>query len=55
MFRFCAYTDLYGQNIYVEGAIKMEKYNTAPPAGLPQQDVDDLIFLGQTEAGVSQR
>ena len=33
----------------------MEKYKTAQPAGSPQQDVDDLIFLGQTDAGVSQR
>ena len=33
----------------------MEKYKTAQPAGTPQQDVDDLIFLGQTDAGVSQR
>ena len=33
----------------------MEKYNTAPPDGPPQQDVDDLIFFGQTDAGLSQR
>ena len=33
----------------------MEKYKSAQPAGTPQQDVDDLIFLGQTDAGVSQR
>ena len=33
----------------------MEKYKTAPPADPPRQDVDDLIFVGQTEAGVSQR
>lgn len=33
----------------------MENYKTAPPAEAPRQDVDDLIFLGQTEAGVSQR
>ena len=33
----------------------MEKYKTAQPAGTPQQDVDDLIFLGQTDIGVSQR
>ena len=33
----------------------MEKYNTAIPAGPPPQDVDDLIFFGQTDAGVSQR
>ena len=33
----------------------MEKYKTAAPAGPPQQDVDDLIFFDQTEAGVSQR
>ena len=56
VFRPFAYTDLYGQNIYAEkGAIKMEKYKTAAPAGPPQQDVDDLIFLGQADAGVSQR
>ena len=33
----------------------MEKYKTAQPVGSPQQDVDDLIFFGQAEAGVSQR
>ena len=33
----------------------MEKYKTERPAEAPQQDVDDLIFFGQTEAGVSQR
>ena len=33
----------------------MEKYKTAQSAGTPQQDVDDLIFLGQTNVGVSQR
>ena len=33
----------------------MEKHKTAAPAGPPQQDVDDLIFLGQTDVGVSQR
>ena len=33
----------------------MEKYKTAPSAGTPQQDVDDLIFLGQTDVGISQR
>ena len=33
----------------------MEKYKTMPPADTPRQDVDDLIFLGQTDAGVSQR
>ena len=33
----------------------MEKCKTAPPAGPPPQDVDDLIFSGQTDAGVSQR
>lgn len=33
----------------------MEKYKTAPPSGPPQQDVDDLIFFGQTDAVVSQR
>ena len=33
----------------------MEKNKTAPPDGPRQQDVDDLIFFGQTEAGVSQR
>lgn len=33
----------------------MEKYKTAQPPGTPQQDVDDLIFRGQTDAGVSQR
>ena len=33
----------------------MEKYKTAAPAGPPQQDVDDLIFYGQTGAVVSQR
>lgn len=33
----------------------MEKYKTAQPAGAPQQDVDDLIFFGQTDVGVSQR
>ena len=40
--------------IYVRGAIKMEKYKTATPTA-PQQDVDDLIFSGQTDAVVSQR
>ena len=39
----------------MRGAIKMEKYKPAPPAGDPQQDVDDLIFVGQTDAVVSQR
>ena len=33
----------------------MEKYKTALPAEAPQQDVDDLIFFGQTDAVVSQR
>ena len=33
----------------------MEKYKTSTPAGDPPQDVDDLIFFGQTEAVVSQR
>jgi hypothetical protein len=33
----------------------MEKNKTAPAAGTPQQDVDDLIFFGQTDAQVSQR
>ena len=33
----------------------MEKYKTATPAGPPPQDVDDLIFFGQTDVGVSQR
>ena len=33
----------------------MEKHNTAAPAGTSKQDVDDLIFFGQTDAGVSQR
>ena len=33
----------------------MEKYKTAQPAGTPQQDVDDLIFFGQSDVGVSQR
>ena len=33
----------------------MEKYKTATPAEVPQQDVDDLIFVGQTDTGVSQR
>ena len=33
----------------------MEKNKTAPPAETPRQDVDDLIFFGQTEDGVSQR
>ena len=34
----------------------MEKYKTAQPAGTPQQDVDDLIFLGQTDdVRISQR
>ena len=32
----------------------MEKYKTAQPT-IPQQDVDDLIFFGQTDAVVSQR
>ena len=33
----------------------MENYKTATPAGPQQQDVDDLIFLGQADGGVSQR
>ena len=33
----------------------MEKNKTAPRAGDPQQDVDDLIFFDQTDVGVSQR
>lgn len=33
----------------------MEKYKTAPAAEAPQQDVDDLIFFGQPDVGVSQR
>ena len=33
----------------------MEKYKTALPTEVPQQDVDDLIFFGQTDNGVSQR
>ena len=33
----------------------MEKQKTAQPAESPPQDVDDLIFLGQTDTGVSQR
>ena len=33
----------------------MEKNKTATSAGDPRQDVDDLIFFDQTEAGVSQR
>lgn len=32
----------------------MEKNKTARPT-TPQQDVDDLIFSGQTDVGVSQR
>ena len=34
---------------------QMEKYKTAQTAGTPQQDVDDLIFFGQPDVGVSQR
>ena len=33
----------------------MEKYKTALPDDTPRQDVDDLIFFEQAEAGVSQR
>ena len=33
----------------------MEKNKTAPPDGVPLQDVDDLIFSGQADAAVSQR
>ena len=33
----------------------MEKNKTEAPLGPPPQDVDDLIFFGQTEVGVSQR
>jgi hypothetical protein len=33
----------------------MEKYKMARMADTPPQDVDDLIFFGQQEAGVSQR
>ena len=33
----------------------MENYKTAPPSEPPRQDVDDLIFFGQTDNGVSQR
>ena len=33
----------------------MEKNKTAAPAGPPPQDVDDLIFSGQTNTDVSQR
>ena len=33
----------------------MEKHKAAQPAESPQQDVDDLIFYGQTDAVVSQR
>ena len=33
----------------------MEKHKTANPAEPPRQDVDDLIFFGQTDAVVSQR
>ena len=33
----------------------MDKYKTAQTAETPKQDVDDLIFLGETDAGVSQR
>ena len=33
----------------------MEKYKTEQPVEAPPQDVDDLIFFGQTDAGVSQR
>ena len=33
----------------------MEKNKTATSAGDPRQDVDDLIFFGQTDAVVSQR
>ena len=33
----------------------MEKNKLAQPAGTPQQDVDDLIFLDQADARVSQR
>ena len=32
----------------------MEKDKTAPPA-TPRQDVDDLIFFGQTDVVASQR
>ena len=45
-----------GKRVFADkGAIKMEKNKTAPAAGTPQQDVDDLIFFGQTDAQVSQR
>ena len=40
--------------LYVRGAIQMEKYKTVQPTN-PPHDVDDLIFFGQTEVGVSQR
>ena len=33
----------------------MEKDKTATTSCPPRQDVDDLIFLGQTDVGVSQR
>ena len=33
----------------------MEKHKTAAPAESSPQDVDDLIFYGQTDAEVSQR
>lgn len=47
---------MYWLNAYADkGAIEMEKYKTAQSSGAPQQDVDDLIFFGQTDIGVSQR
>ena len=33
----------------------MEKNKTTTPAGPSPQDVDDLIFVDQTDVGVSQR
>ena len=33
----------------------MKKYKAERPVEVPQQDVDDLIFCGQTDIGVSQR
>lgn len=51
-----AYTDLYGQTVCVEkGAIVMEKDKRPQSPGNPPQDVDDLIFSGQTDARISQR
>ena len=33
----------------------MDEQRTVPPAGEPAQDVDDLIFYGETGHSVSQR